>query len=166
VLDFVGISAAQIGRGRTVARGWVLATMCALRDERAPQVEERVSHIERWDEFGVARSEVTGWKAINFGPFEAAMAHGDGFTPSSAVHHRRQLHKVARSWEHVGLATTEGMRWHRAAFSANEAVRWRSRGCDMETARSRRAGYHIPPTRPENSGVPEGKALREERQVQ
>ena len=101
--------------------------MCALRDEPALQVEEGVSDIERWDEFGVGPSDVTGWKAISFGPFEAVMAHGDGFTPSSAVHYRHQLRKVARSWEHVGLATTEGLRWHRAAFSANEAVRWRAR---------------------------------------
>ena len=57
---------------------------------------------------------MTGWKAISFGPFEAAMAHGDGFTPSSAVHYRHQLHKIARSWGHVGFSTTEGLRWHRA----------------------------------------------------
>jgi len=134
--------------------------MCALRDESARQVEERVSDIERWDEFGVGPSDVTGWQAISFDPFEAAMAHGDGFTPSSAVHYRHQLHKIARSWEHVSLATTEGLRWHRAAFSAKEAVRWRSRGCDMNTARARRAGYHIPSTRLENSGVPDGTALQ------
>ena len=36
VLDFVGISAAHIGRGRTFARGWGLATMCALRRTRPP----------------------------------------------------------------------------------------------------------------------------------
>jgi len=95
----------------------------------------------RWEEFGLDSAKMAGWKAIGFDPFETAMAHGDGFTPSFAVHYRKQLHQTARSWERVGLDTAEGLRWHRAGFAAKEAVRWRSLGVDVEKASTRRAGY-------------------------
>lgn len=94
-----------------------------------------------WERFAVPAAEVKGWKALGFEPFEAALAHGDGFPPLSAGHYSRQLRKTAALWRRVDLDTTEGLRWHRAGFGANEAARWRSAGVEVEAARLRRDGY-------------------------
>ncbi len=96
---------------------------------------------EVWEVFGVPLAEVTGWKALDFRPFEAALAHGDGFTPTAAVHYSRQLRKTADSWTRTGLDSVEGLHWHRAGFGATEAIRWRSESVGVETARRRRDGY-------------------------
>jgi hypothetical protein len=37
---------------------------------------------ENWEAFGVNSADVPQWQALGFGPFEAALTHGDGFTPS------------------------------------------------------------------------------------
>ena len=95
-----------------------------------------------WEALGVPLAEVTRWETLDFGPFEAALAHGDGFTPLSAVHYRRQLRKTADGWRRIGLATRSGLGWHRAGFGAKEATRWRSLGVDVDAARRRRDGYH------------------------
>ena len=116
--------------------------MRQFRDMRVPAVDELGAGAERWEEFGVDPSDVPGWKALGFGPFEASMAHGDGFTPTFAVDYRRQLSKTAASWTCAGLGTPEGLRWHRAGFAAKEATRWRSLGVDVDAARALRAGYH------------------------
>jgi hypothetical protein len=94
-----------------------------------------------WEVFGVPPAEVARWKALNFEPFEAALAHGDGFTPTAAVHYSRQLRKTADSWRRTGLNSVEGLHWHRAGFGPKEAIRWRSDRVDVETARRRRDGY-------------------------
>ena len=105
-----------------------------------------------WEQLGVPLDKVPEWEAIGFGPFEAALAQGDGFTPLNVVHYRRQLQRVARSWTQKGLGTTEGLRWHRAGFSVREAMGWRRRGVDVDTARARRSGYdagtRTPPDQP------------------
>jgi hypothetical protein len=94
-----------------------------------------------WVDLGVHAEDVAAWKAEGFGPFHAALAQGDGFTPSIAVHYRRQLRRVARTWVRQGLGSPEGLSWHRAGFAASGAVRWRSQGVDVATARIRRDGY-------------------------
>ena len=96
---------------------------------------------EGWEVFRVPLAQVKEWKSLDFGPFEAALAHGDGFTPLNAVHYRRQLLKTAESWRRIGLDSIEGLGWHRAGFGTKEAIRWRSRGVDIETARGLRDGY-------------------------
>jgi len=96
---------------------------------------------ENWDAFDVHPAQVAGWKMLGFDSFEAAMAQADGFTPVFAVHYRRQLRATAGRWRRVGLDSVDGLRWHRAAFVAKEATRWRALGVDVEAARGRRAGY-------------------------
>lgn len=102
---------------------------------------------EPWEELGLDGARAPAWKAIGFAPFEGALASGDGFTPGNAVHHRRQLHRLARTWNRSGLGTAEGLRWHRAGFTAPEARRWRSNGVDLESARLVRAGWRCRPVR-------------------
>ena len=101
----------------------------------------RDSGSDNWDALGVHPAQVAGWKILGFDSFEAAMAQGDGFTPAFAVHYRRQLRATAGRWREVGLDDTDGLRWHRAAFGAKEATRWRALGVDVEAASGRRAGY-------------------------
>jgi hypothetical protein len=78
---------------------------------------------ESWEVFGVHPAQVPGWKLLDFNPFEAAMAQGDGFSPAFAVHYGRQLRVTADRWRRVGLNSAEGLRWHRAGFDAKEATR-------------------------------------------
>ena len=106
-----------------------------------PPVEPPPASAGSWEDFGINPSEVPGWKAVGFGPFKASMAHGDGFTPTFAVHDGRQLGQMAASWTRVGLGTPEGLRWHRAGFTAKEAKHWRSLGVDVQVAKARRTGY-------------------------
>ena len=103
-------------------------------------VEETVDPAS-WEELGIDNAAIGAWDAIGFSPFEAALAHGDGYTPMMAVHDRRQLQKAARPWVQRGLDTLEGLHWHRAGFGVKEAMRWRTRGVDVKTARDRRPGY-------------------------
>lgn len=98
---------------------------------------------EGWEEFSIPPAEVEGWKALDFGPFEAALAHGDGFTPLNAIHSYRQLAKRAAGWRRVGMDSVEGVAWHRAGFGVKEAVRWNLAGVDVQTARRRRDGYSL-----------------------
>ncbi|MGH9029101.1 MAG: hypothetical protein ACRDV4_05750 [Acidimicrobiales bacterium] len=114
----------------------------------APNVD-----VDLWQELRVEATQVEHWKAIGFGPFEAAIAQGDGFTPFMAVHHRHQLQRIARSWVRRGLGTAEALRWHRAGFTAKETKRWRSSGFEVETARARRAGYTTRPDRDHGSSA-------------
>lgn len=96
---------------------------------------------DSWKEFGVPALEVQGWKALDFEPFAAALAHGDGFTPSNAIHSHRQLMKIAAAWRRVGMDSIEGLAWHRAGFGVKTAVQWHMDGVDVQTASKRRAGY-------------------------
>lgn len=114
--------------------------MPALRITTVPEVVEEVDD-HRWDDLGVHPEDVAEWKAQGFGPFEAAMAQGDGFTPSVVSHYRQQFLQVVGSWVREHLDSEEGLRWHRAGFAAKEAVRWRAEGMDVEAARARRARY-------------------------
>ena len=109
-------------------------------DERQPAAGTE-PELDRWETLGIDPPAVGAWEAIGFGPFEGAMAHGDGFTPLGAVPYRHQLKRTARRWARSGFDSSEGLRWHRAGFSVRDALRWRSLGIDVETARSRRAGY-------------------------
>jgi hypothetical protein len=109
----------------------------------APGPHPEAGETPRWDELGVDPTLVDAWKDIGFSAFQAALAQGDGFTPSFAVHYRHQLQQVAESWVGAGLGSAEGLRWHRAAFSAREAVTWRSQSVDVDTAQARRAGYDV-----------------------
>ncbi len=95
-----------------------------------------------WDEAGIDRESRAAWEELGFGPFEAALAHGDGFAPGFVSHYRASLDKTVEAWEQVGLATAEGLLWHQAGFSAREAERCRADGVDLETARRRRVGAY------------------------
>jgi hypothetical protein len=112
-----------------------------MKGEEMLQKKEGDPGSENWDVFGVHPAQVAGWKMSGFDSFEAAMAQGDGFTPAFAVHYRRQLRATAGRWRGVGLDCADGLRWHRAAFVAKEATRWRALGVDVEVARERRARY-------------------------
>lgn len=107
----------------------------------ADPVEKSDPSEQDWEAFGVDPAEVSGWDQLGFDAFDAALAQGDGFTTMNASHHRRPLLKTADRWRTVGLASAEGLCWHRAGFAAKEATRWRSEGVDVETARGLRAGY-------------------------
>lgn len=102
-------------------------------------VEETVA-LALWEELGIDGAAVGAWDAIGFSPFEAALAHGDGYTPMMAVHSSRRLKRAARPWAQRGLDTLEGLHWHRAGFGVKEAMRWRTRGVDVKTARDHRPG--------------------------
>lgn len=108
---------------------------------RTPELLEQEPEVHRFEDLGIDAKEAAEWRAAGFGPFEAALAHGDGFTASIAVHYRHQLKQTARSWAREGLDSEEGLGWHRAGFTAKDAARWRAKGADVETARSRRSGY-------------------------
>jgi len=107
----------------------------------APAIVGGPDEDAAWVDFGVHAEDVAAWKAEGFGPFDAALAQGDGFTPSISIHYRRQLRRVARAWVRQGLGSLEGLRWHQAGFAAADALRWRSQGVDVATARIRRDGY-------------------------
>jgi len=111
------------------------------RSQIAVPVQKSNPGEQDWEPFGVDPAEVPGWDQLGFDAFEAALAHGDGFTPMNAAHYHRQLRKTADRWRTLGLASADGLRWHRAGFAAKEAIRWRSEGIDVETARGLRAGY-------------------------
>jgi hypothetical protein len=114
-----------------------------LRRGKVPiPVEEPEPGKEDWEAFGIDQGEASGWDALGFDAFDAALAHGDGFTPSFAVHYREQLLKTADSWRRMGLNSTEGLRWHRAGFAVKEATRWRSLRVNVEAARGLRDGYY------------------------
>lgn len=80
------------------------------------------------------------WGEAGFDPFEAALAHADGFTAAMAVHYRSGLRRVAEGWRAAGLADAEGLRWHMAGFSSGAARHWRDRGKTLDEVRPR-AGY-------------------------
>lgn len=96
------------------------------------------SQSDRWEEFDIDPGGAEAWKAIGFGPFEAALAYGDGFAPGFAATYHHQLHQVADSWVRRGLDTAEGLRWHRAGFTADEADRYRGSGVELAVARANR----------------------------
>ncbi len=100
-----------------------------------------------WVDLGVHAEDVAAWKAEEFGPFDAALAQGDGFTPLIAIHYRRQLRRITRTWVRQGLSSLEGQRWHQAGFAAADALRWRAQGVAVVTARIRRDGYEREPAR-------------------
>lgn len=97
---------------------------------------------EAWAAFEIPQLEIEGWKSASLSPFEAALAHGDGFTPLIAVHYRRQLRRTAAAWQRAGLGTKEGLFWHRAGFTAKEAVKWRDAGVSLDAARALQHGYN------------------------
>ncbi|MGH9088013.1 MAG: hypothetical protein ACRDYZ_07860 [Acidimicrobiales bacterium] len=98
---------------------------------------------EQWEAFGVRAESVEGWKALDFGPFEAAMAQGDGYGPESARHLAKPLRELARAWRHVGLASAEGLRWHRAGFEAREAARFQDEGVPLDRALAAGGGHRL-----------------------
>ena len=113
-----------------------------LRREALPLTIREVQPDQQdWEEFGIDPADVVGWKGLGFSAFDAAMAQGDGYTPTVAAHYRRQLHKTADSWRRIGLDSDEGLHWHRAGFGVKEATRWRVLGVNVETARCLRDGY-------------------------
>lgn len=89
---------------------------------------------DAWEELGVRRETREAWKALAFEAFDAALAQGDGFGPSSARHHLPFLTHVASTWKSAGLASAEGLRWHRAGFGAGEAAEWLGKGVDLDAA--------------------------------
>jgi hypothetical protein len=112
-----------------------------MQDGPTEAVREQESEQEDWAEFGFEPADACGWQALGFGPFEAAMAHGDGYTPMFATHYTGPLQEMAASWARVGLGNPEGLRWHLAGFAAKEAIRWRKLGTDVEAARTQRSGH-------------------------
>jgi hypothetical protein len=112
-----------------------------MRNGHPEAVGEPALEKANWEEFGFKPADAPGWKALGFGPFEAALARGDGYTPMFATHYTSQLQKMAASWTRGGLGTPEGLRWHLAAFSAKEAIRWQKLGIDVKAARTQRSGY-------------------------
>lgn len=92
---------------------------------------------ESWDDLAVPANEVGEWKAIGFGPFQAALAHGDGFTPLIASHHvyQHQFARTTAAWRRRGVSPSEAIRWHRAGFAATEAARCQAAGVSLEAAR-------------------------------
>lgn len=133
-----------------VVSGIVEKVPIRKRDGGMPVAEERSElSREEFEALGVDPNHVAGWMRLNVGPFEAALAQGDGFTPGFAVDYQGQLHRTAESWRRVGLDSHEGLRWHRAGFGAKEVTRWQLLGVDVEAARGLRAGYrHDGPARP------------------
>lgn len=125
--------------------------MRPVRGVAAPVVAGEVEEDARWSDLGVRTEDVAEWKANGLGPFEAALAQGDGFTPTTVTHYRRQLRRIARPWARRGLDSREGLRWHQAGFAAGDALGWRSQGVDVATARIRRDGYGRGSTR---TGLP------------
>lgn len=107
----------------------------------AADVVGRLDDDAAWIIFGVRGDDVSAWKAQHVGPFEAALAQVDGFTPSIVGPFRQQLQRVACTWVHQGLDSPEGVRWHQAGFAARESRRWCSEGVDIATAMVRRGGY-------------------------
>ena len=89
---------------------------------------------DQWEAFGIRDGSVEGWRALGFGPFEAALAQGDGYGPESVRHVATRLQQLAGVWRHVGMASAEGLRWHRAGFDAKEAARLQDRGIPLERA--------------------------------
>lgn len=108
---------------------------------REAPVDDETIPEESWESFGFEPEGAAGWVALGFGPFEAALAHGDGYTPMFAEHYVGPLRKIAASWLNAGLGTPDGLRWHFAGFTAREATRWRALAVDLETARRRRSGF-------------------------
>lgn len=94
-----------------------------------------------WVDLGVHAKDAGAWAAKGFGPFDAALAQGDGFTPQTVGPYRRQLRRVAHTWVRQGLGSLEGLRWHQGGFSAADAQWWRSQSADVATARIRSGGY-------------------------
>lgn len=123
--------------------------MSTDREHSSLHVVEETVDPALWEELGIDSGAIGAWEAIGFSPFEAALAHGDGYTPMMAVHYRRQLQKAARPWVQRGLDTLEGLHWHRAGFGVKEARRWRTSGVDVKTARDRRPGFDPSPSHPE-----------------
>ena len=78
-----------------------------MRNEQTEARAEPAPEQENWEEFGFEPAEVPGWIALGFGPFEAAMAHADGYTPMFAAHYTGPLQKMAAFWTRVGLGTPE-----------------------------------------------------------
>jgi hypothetical protein len=107
----------------------------------APAIVGGPDEHAAWAALGVRGDDVGAWKAEGFGPFDAALAQGDGFTPAIVGPYRRQLRRVAPTWVRQGLGSLEGLRWHQAGFTAADAQRCRSQGVDIVTARIRRDGY-------------------------
>lgn len=104
---------------------------------------DAVATAEQWEAFGVRDDTVDGWKALGFGPFEAAMAQGDGYGPESARHFGRTLQDLAHTWRLMGLASAEGLRWHRAGFEAKEAARLQDQGVPLERALAAGRGHRL-----------------------
>jgi hypothetical protein len=94
-----------------------------------------------WEAFDFDATQASDWGRTGFDAFEAALALGDGFNLTSAVHVRSLLHQTATDWRDAGLGCVEGLRWHQAAFSVKEALRWRARNHSVSLAMAIRDGY-------------------------
>jgi len=113
----------------------------------ASAIVRRPDEDAAWVDLGVHAEDVAAWKAEGFEPFDAALAQGDGFTPLIAIHYRRQLRRIARTWVRQGLGSLEGLGWHQAGFAAADAVRWQAEGVAVATARIHRDGFEREPAR-------------------
>jgi hypothetical protein len=112
-----------------------------MRNRHREFANEQGPQQQNWADYGFDSADACRWQALGFDPFEAAMAHGDGYTPMFATHYTGPLRAMASSWARVGLGTPEGLRWHLAGFAAKEAIRCRKLGTDVEAARTRRSGH-------------------------
>lgn len=109
----------------------------------ADEVVAPGEQAEQWERLGVRAETVERWRALGFGPFEAALAQGDGYGPESARHVAKDLRGLARTWGRVALAPAEGLRWHRAGFAAREAARFEDRGIPLERALAEGHGHRM-----------------------
>jgi hypothetical protein len=101
-----------------------------------------------YEDLGVPKAQVARWQELGFGPFEAALAHADGFTPASAPGVRHLLAETAERWAAVGLASAEGLAWHRAGFPPAEARRLLDAGVSLEEAWTARTVSRLRRRRP------------------
>jgi hypothetical protein len=99
---------------------------------KAVSIERSPTARHDWEAFGFDGSEESAWDRAGFDAFEAALAHGDGFTYTTAVHSRRMLHKIAADWRDAGLDCVEGLGWHQAGFTVTEALKLRERDHDVD----------------------------------
>jgi hypothetical protein len=95
---------------------------------------------QAWETVGVPAGEVGQWNAIGFGPFQAALARGDGFTPLIAGHwvYQHQFTRTEAVWRRSAIPPAESLRWHRAGFAPKQAATYRAAGVDLNTARASR----------------------------
>jgi len=68
--------------------------------------------LSDWEALGFDTAPTSDWATVGFDAFEAALALGDGFNLTSAVHERSLLHRVAADWSEAELRSVEGLHWY------------------------------------------------------